>query len=47
VFYDARRPEDARIDLFLENWLQPILVGIVGGMVVGAMAFIVAQLRQW
>jgi len=47
VFYDPSDPEYARLDLFLENWLAPLLIAVVGGMVFGALAFIHAQVRRW
>jgi hypothetical protein len=30
VFYPAARPQDARIDRFLDFWLAPLITGIVG-----------------
>ena len=43
VLYDPARPERARLDLFLENWLRTILLGLLGAMVSGAMLFIVSM----
>jgi hypothetical protein len=42
VFHDARRPYDARLDLFLELWLRPmILAGLT--LVVGLPAVFIAR----
>ncbi len=30
VFYDPQMPQDARADLFLENWLGILIVGVLG-----------------
>jgi Protein of unknown function (DUF3592) len=43
VRYDPARPERARLDLFLENWLRTILLGLLGAIVCGAMLFIVTM----
>ena len=43
VLYDPARPERARLDLFLENWLRPLLLGVLGAIVSGAMLFILAM----
>lgn len=34
VFYDPRNPSDARLDLFVENWVLPLVVGFFGLFVV-------------
>lgn len=31
VYYDARQPADARLDLFAEMWMLPMLLGLFGG----------------
>lgn len=31
VFFHPERPQDARLDLFVENWLFPLLLGVFGG----------------
>jgi hypothetical protein len=40
VFYDARNPEDARIDLWLEHWIVPLLVAVPGLGILLAMVLI-------
>lgn len=31
VWFDPQQPQDARLDLFVENWLFPLLLGVFGG----------------
>ena len=31
VYYDAQQPADVRLDLFVEMWLLPMLLGVFGG----------------
>lgn len=31
VFYDAEQPADARLDLFVEQWMLPLILGVFGG----------------
>lgn len=30
VFYDADKPADARLDLFVEQWMLPLILGVFG-----------------
>ena len=30
IYYDPRDPSDARLDLFVENWVLPLFVGFPG-----------------
>src|SRR5262245_33195694 len=46
VFYDPRRPEDARLDLWLENWLLPLLTLFPAAIILLAMGLIVRGFRQ-
>lgn len=40
VFYDSRNPEDARIDLWLEHWIVPLLLLFPGSIMLLAMVLI-------
>ena len=31
VWFDPEKPQDARLDIFIDNWLFPILLGVFGG----------------
>jgi hypothetical protein len=31
VWFDPDQPQDARLDLFIDNWLFPLLLGVFGG----------------
>ncbi|HSW14554.1 MAG TPA: DUF3592 domain-containing protein [Solimonas sp.] len=31
VWYDPEQPQDARLDIFIDNWLFPLLLGVFGG----------------
>lgn len=46
VFYDPQRPADARLDLWIENWLLPILTLVPGAIIVLAMMLIVRSFRE-
>jgi Protein of unknown function (DUF3592) len=46
VFYDAQNPADARIDLWLEHWVLPILVVIPGAVILLAMFLITSHMRK-
>ena len=46
VFYDPRNPKDARVDLWLEHWIFPILLAVPGGIIMLAMVLITSQLRK-
>ncbi len=46
VFYDAQNPADARIDLWLEHWILPILVVIPGAVILLAMFLITSHMRK-
>lgn len=45
VFYDPQNPRDARVDLWLEHWITPILLVIPGGLIMLAMVLITSSLR--
>ena len=44
VFYDPRNPEDARIDLWLEHWIAPLLIVFPGAIMLLAMVLISSHL---
>ena len=46
VFYDPQNPADARIDLWLEHWIRPLLVAIPGVLIMLTMLLIVSQLNK-
>jgi uncharacterized protein DUF3592 len=46
VFYDPQNPADARIDLWLEHWILPIIVGVPGALILLAMFLITSQFRK-
>ena len=45
VFYQADKPENARIDLFMELWLGPIVMGFITGIVL-VMVLLIARAMQ-
>lgn len=48
VYYDAQQPADVRLDLFVEMWLLPLLLGVFGGFFFLPVVFMsAAQLRRW
>ena len=48
VYYDAQQPADVRLDLFVEMWLLPMLLGIFGGFFFLPVLFMTAgQLGRW
>jgi hypothetical protein len=44
VFYDPRNAQDARVDLWLEHWILPLLVAIPGLLMMLTMLLILSQL---
>jgi hypothetical protein len=46
VFYDPQDPADARIDLWLEHWILPILVLVPGAGILLAMFLITSHMRK-
>jgi hypothetical protein len=46
VFYDPQRPGDARLDLWVENWLLPLITAVPGAIVLLAMVLITSTLRR-
>jgi len=46
VFYDPQRPADARLDLWIENWLLPLITVCPGAIIVLAMTLIVSSFRK-
>lgn len=46
VFYDPQHPSDARLDLFIENWLLPLLVGTPGVIILMAMLLITPRMGR-
>ncbi|HKA46103.1 MAG TPA: DUF3592 domain-containing protein [Burkholderiales bacterium] len=46
VFYDAQQPADARLDLWVENWLLPLITAVPGAIILLAMVLIVSTMRS-
>lgn len=46
VFYDPQHPKDARVDLWLENWILPLITAVPGILILGTMLLIVTHLRK-
>jgi hypothetical protein len=46
VFYDPQRPGDARLDLWVENWLLPLVTAVPGSIILLAMVLINSSLRR-
>jgi len=47
VLYDPEDPADARIDLWLEHWILPLLIAFPGVMIMFAMLLIFSHLRRF
>lgn len=45
VFYDPQRPESARLDLLLELWLGPVVLGALAAIMGLIMALIARSFR--
>lgn len=46
VWFDPQRPQAARLDLFIDNWLFPLLLGVFGGFFALPLLF-VPELRPF
>jgi hypothetical protein len=46
VFYDPQNPADARIDLWLEHWILPIITAFPGVLILLSMALIMTHLHK-
>src|SRR6185503_7000773 len=46
VFYDPREPANARVDLWLENWIVPLLLLVPGAIIMLAAGLIGSAFRS-